>query len=269
MTAMAAGFSLIYVFRYLSWARRERLGKSHGIWSGLASFEPPPEWKELSDSLRSFWIFSIFVAYGITLAGFILDRIEGSHVMSYRHWFSYRQSHLSLMLLMSLWPWYRQQSTYPRLTMISLGLLFIFLAATKFGDPDFGVDVDDEGSTYQYSCAYVLDKTLFFSNAMYNAQFILLIWIVRPLLTWFEGRTTARTLRNGLKSLRRCIPVLTVLLAFVFMWVDLHIFIRSRIELNYAAGPSYQENKWTFGQIAAVTTLLPLLADLYRIWLCK
>lgn len=272
MTLFATLFSIIYTFHVLRWALKERLGMPHSVWSGLASLQPPPEWKQLDDSLRSFWIFSIFFAYGITIAGFTLDRFEESDVMSYRHWFSYREAHLSLMLLMSLWPWYRKQSTYPRLTIISLTILFIVLAATKYGDSDFGVYVysNDEESLYEsWNCAYVEDKTLDFSNATYHAQFVLLIWIGHPILSLLEGWTLANTVRKCVKSLRRCIPILTAALAFIFMWIDLAIFVRSRNELNYNAGSSYQENKWTFGQVAAVTTLLPLVADFYRIWLCK
>lgn len=271
MTVLATLFSVIYACYFLHWAWEERPGQPHSIWSGLAASQTPPEWKPLNDSLRSFWIFSVFFAYGITIAGFTLDRLEGSDVMTYRHWFSYREAHLSLMLLLSLWPWYRKQSTYPRLTIIGLGILFIILAATKYGDSDFGVTwVYGEESLYEsWDCAYVEDKTLDFNNAMYAAQFVLLIWIGRPILSLLEGWTSAKTIQKGLKSLRRCIPVLTASLAFVFMWIDLVIFVRSRSELNYNAGSSYQENKWTFGQIAAVTTLLPLLADFYRIWLCE
>lgn len=269
MTFLATLFSIIYACHFLRRAWKERPGKPHSIWSGLASFQPPQEWKQLSDSLRSFWIFSVFFAYGITIAGFILDQLEESDTMSYRHWFSYREAHLSLMLLLSLWPWYRKQSTYPRPTIIGLGILFIILAATKYGDPDYGVYVWEKESPFEYACAYVKDTTLYFSDAMYIAQFVLLVWIGRPILLLLERWTSVKIIQKGLKLLRRCILVLTAWLAFVLMWVDLVIFVRSRGELNYAAGPSYQENKWTFGQIAAVMTLLPLLADFYRIWLCK
>ena len=213
--------------------------------------------------------FPCFFAYGITIAGFILDRVESEDMMTYRHWFSYREAHLSLMLLLSLWPWYQKQSTYPRLTTMGLGIIYIVLAATKYGDPDSGVWAFDENSTFEYSCAYVKDATLRFSNSIFHAQFSLLIWIGRPILRSFERWSSAKTIRNGFRSLRRCIPVLAASLAFAFMWIDLVILVRSRTELNSLAGPSYEENKWTFGQIAAVTTLLPLLADFYRIWLCE
>ena len=259
--------SVIHAARLMRAVWKDRSGKPWSTWSDLAEIQPPPGWKRLDYSLRSFWIFTVFFTYDITMAGIILDSLAKTDPMAYKHWFSYREAHLSFMVLMSLWPWYRRQNTYPRLTVTALGILFIILATTRHGYSGYASSHGE--SIYEWRCVMIGDVVSRFSDALFIAQFFLLTWIGSPILLLLEGRISAKTTRKYIRLLRRCLPVLTATLAFILMWMDMIIYAVSRHEMNYRAGSLYQENKWTFGQIATVTALLPLLADVYRIWLCE
>ena len=55
----------------------------------------------------------------------------------------------------------------------------------------------------------------------------------------------------------------------ILMWTFLGLFQRYRRTIRERTGPAEQDGKWTFGQVLALATWVPVLVDLVAIGICK
>lgn len=53
------------------------------------------------------------------------------------------------------------------------------------------------------------------------------------------------------------------------MWALLGLFTRYRSSLRSVMGSSNKDSEWSFGQVLALTTWVPVAVDLTTIYLCK
>lgn len=63
------------------------------------------------------------------------------------------------------------------------------------------------------------------------------------------------------------ILVIYQIICCVAMWASLGLFTRYRFRVQATMGSSYKDSQWSFGQVLALTTWVPLVVDLVTIYL--
>ncbi len=87
-----------------------------------------------------------------------------------------------------------------------------------------------------------------------------------------QGRRTSEIIKKFqgiVKILRGVTSLVFAFVCLILAWVMLRLITRVRSSILQAAGDSDQENEWTFGQIVALSTWVPVIIEFVYILLRK
>jgi hypothetical protein len=116
-----------------------------------------------------------------------------------------------------------------------------------------------------------LDKLLRGGNAILAVN---LVWFVYFLVGGFVPQRARESLRKNRcyqlwERTFRTLRIANGFISGIFMWTFLGLFQRYRRTIGDNTGPADKDGAWTFGQVLAIATWVPVVFDLIAIWICE